>query len=64
MCVFYRHCFIKSREVNCKQLTPVGKGWLDKSDEAFCIKSATKSTAEAASHSVLTAFRLPNLHIK
>lgn len=40
------------------------KVWLDKSDEAFCTKSATKSTTEAVSRSVPTAFRLPHLHMK
>lgn len=40
------------------------KVWLDKSDEAFCTKSATKSTTEAVSCSVPTAFRLPHLHMK
>lgn len=42
----------------------VAIGRLDKSDEAFCIKSSTEHTTEAVSHSVLTAFRLPNLHMK
>ena len=47
-----------------QRLMLVATGWVDKSDEAFCIKSATERTTEAVSHSVHTAFRLPNLHMK
>lgn len=55
------HCFVKSMDK--KRMREADAGWI-KSDEPFCIKPATKSTTEAASHFVLTAFRLPNLHMK